>query len=321
MIVRVIGTGGTIAASLEEGRLRLLPIAELLETLTNDLPIGDSIDLEKLPSSAMRAVDMLRIAREVRSSLLSGVDGVVVTHGTDTLEETAFLTDLLLGEDSHRGGVVFTGAMRFASDPEPDGPRNLADSIRLAASPAARGQGVLISFAGEIHSARSVAKVDTLSLQPFASPAGPIGRSDLAESELWLAPVSRWPSSDALVTEVALVKAYLGMPGAWVEALVTEGIRGLVFEGFGVMNLPESVIPAMELALDRGVAVVVASRARTSGGLDQGPIGHRKLHDLGAIGSYGLSPDKAWAALMVGLARTNGTAEELRRWLVTITQT
>lgn len=318
MSVRVIGTGGTIAASLEEGRLRMLSIAELLETLTNDLPIGDSIDLEKLPSSALQAADMLGIAREVQSSLRAGADGVVVTHGTDTLEETAFLTDLLLGEDSHQGGVVFTGAMRFASEPEPDGPRNLADAIRLAASPAAHGQGVLISFAGEIHSARSVAKVDTLSLQPFASPAGPIGRSDLAESELWLAPLSRWPSSDELVTEVAIVKAYPGMSGAGVEALVAEEVRGLVLEGFGVMNLPESVIPAMEMAIDREVAVVVGSRARTSGGLDQGPIGHRRLHDLGAIGSYGLSPDKAWTALMVGLARTNGTAEELRRWFVTI---
>jgi L-asparaginase len=318
--VRVLGTGGTIAAILEDGSLRLLSIGELSQELSNGLPSVDATDLERVASSALQPKEMLGIAREARKSLLEGSDGVVVTHGTDTLEETAYLTDLLLGEDSHLGGVVFTGAMRFASDPSSDGPGNLADAIRLAACSAARGLGVLVSFAGEIHEARWVTKANTSSLRPFTSLFGAIGHVGQEETEIRIAPTPRWPSGQDAETRVALVKAYPGMSGAGVAALVSEGVRGLVIEGFGAMNLPESLHPAIESAIKQGVAVVVGSRSLTSGGLDQGPSGHRLLHDLGATGSYGLSPSKAWVALMVGLARTNGSAEELRHWFSTITR-
>lgn len=320
MSVRVLGTGGTIAARLEDGSLRLLPVMELCQELPSGLPSWNAIDLVSVHSSALQPADMLGIAREVRSALREGVDGVVVTHGTDTLEETAFLTDLLLGDDSDLGGVVFTGAMRFASDPNPDGPGNLADAIRLAADPAARGQGVRVSFAGEIHSARWVTKSDTLNLQPFHSPSGAIGQPGHDEPGVRNTPTPRWSSGHDAVTQVALVKAYPGMSGTGIEALLGEGIRGLVVEGFGVMNIPDSLLSTIEKCIDQGVSVVVASRSLTSGGLDQGPPGHRHLHDLGAVGSYGLSASKAWAALMVGLARTDGSEEELRKWFTTITQ-
>jgi L-asparaginase len=117
-----------------------------------------------------------------------------------------------------------------------------------------------------------------------------------------------------------LVKAYPGMARTSFDALVDEGARGIVIEGFGVMNLPHDLIPAIQRATETGVAVVVASRARTAGGLDQGPTGHRHLHGLGAVGSYGLPADKAWLALMVGLANTDGTPEALRHWLATVTE-
>jgi L-asparaginase len=316
--VRVLGTGGTIAAYVEEGVLRPLSIDELSKTLPPELPSWTGTDLESVASSALLPQEMLGIARRVCLALHEGVEGVVVTHGTDTLEETAFLTDLLLGNDSELGGVVFTGAMRFASDDNPDGPGNLADAIRLAACPAARGRGVLISFAGDIFSAQSVTKATTSSLQPFWSSMGPIGRISPDQIELEVAPAPRWPSGQNADTEVALVKAYPGMSGSGLEALINEGVQGVVIEGFGVLNVPETLVSAIRNAVEQGVAVVIASRAFTSGGLDQGPLGHRLLHDLGAVGSYGLSPDKAWVALMVGLARTDGSAEELRRWLQSV---
>jgi L-asparaginase len=263
---------------------------------------------------------MLGIAREVLSSLRAGFEGIVVTHGTDTLEETAFLADLLVGDDSDLGGVVFTGAMRYASHTSADGPGNLADAIRLAASPAARGLGVLVAFGGEIHAARSVTKATTSGPQPFVSPTGAIGRIGEHEIDLEVEPARRWPSGHDAETRVALVKAYPGMSGSGLEALLVEGVRGVVIEGFGVLNVPETLLPAIARAIDDGVAVVVASRALTSGGLDQGPQGHRVLQDLGAVGSYGLSPGKAWVALMVGLARTDGSASELRAWIESITR-
>ena len=321
MSVRVLGAGGTIAATLEEGALRLLPVAELCEALPPGLPLWNAIDLESVPSSALRPENMLEIARQVCLALREGAEGVVVTHGTDTMEETAFLTDLLLGDDSTLGGAVFTGAMRWASDPTSDGPGNLADAIRLAADPVARGQGVLVTFAGEIHAARWVTKSETWSLQPYRSLFGAVGHSSNGgEPVIRTTPAPRWSSGDAADTQVALVKAYPGMSGTGIEALVTEGIRGVVIEGFGVMNVPDSLMITIEKCIDLRVAVVVASRSVTTGGLDQGPPGHRLLHQLGAIGSYGLSANKAWVALMVGLARTDGSVEELRRWLVSVTQ-
>jgi L-asparaginase len=108
------------------------------------------------------------------------------------------------------------------------------------------------------------------------------------------------------------------MSGAGVKALLFEDIQGLVIEGFGVMNVPETLVPAIEEAVERRVSVVVASRAQTTGGLDQGPAGHRRLHTLGAVGSYGLSANKAWVALMVGLIRTDRSPEKLREWFCTI---
>jgi L-asparaginase len=316
--VRILGTGGTIAASLEDGSLRLLPIAELCQELPNGLPPIEAIDLERMPSSALQPADMLRIAREVIASLQGGCEGVVVTHGTDTLEETAYLTDLILGEDSHLGGVVFTGAMRFASDPNSDGLGNLTEAIRLATCPSARGIGVLVSFDGQIHIAREATKTDTLSLRPFTSPSGAMGEIEKDEILIRIEPTPRWSSGQDANTRVALVKVYPGMSGAGVEALSREEVQGVVIEGFGVMNVPETLVPAIEGAIEQGVSVVVASRALTTGGLDQGPIGHRRLHNLGAVGSYGLSASKAWVALMVGLARTDGTPEALREWFSAI---
>ena len=320
MTVRVLGTGGTIAASLRGDVIQLLPVAGLCQALPSGLPSTEALDLERVPSSALRPSDMLGIAREVLGSLRAGFEGVVVTHGTDTLEETAFFTDLLVGDDSDLGGVVFTGAMRFASHTRADGPGNLADAVRLAASPAARGLGVLVAFGGEIHAARWVTKATTSGLQPFVSPTGAIGRIGEHEIDLEVEPTPRWPSGTDAETRVALVKAYPGMSRSGLEALLVEGVRGVVIEGFGVLNVPETLLPTIARAIDDGVAVVVASRALTSGGLDQGPRGHRVLHDLGAVGSYGLSPGKAWVALMVGLARTDGSASELRAWIECITR-
>ncbi len=318
--VRVLGTGGTIAASLEGDAIELLPVADICQALPRGLPSTEALDLERVPSSALQPSDMLGIAGEVRNSLRAGAEGVVVTHGTDTLEETSFLTDLLVGDDSDLGGVVFTGAMRFASHRSPDGPGNLSDAIRLAACPAARGLGALVAFGGEIHAARSVSKATTMGLQPFVSPSGAIGRIDEHEIDLNIEAGPRWPGGNDAETRVALVKAYPGMSGSGLEALFLEDVRGVVIEGFGVLNVPDTLVPAIERAIGDGIAVVVASRAHTSGGLDQGPRGHRVLHDLGAVGSYGLSPGKAWVALMVGLARTDGSASELRTWMESITR-
>ena len=311
MAVQVLGTGGTIAAVLSDDRLRMLPVAELCAGLADDHPAIEVRDLASVSSSTLRPEDLARIAKEVVAALRAGATGVVVTHGTDTLELSAFLTDLVLGADAQLGGVVFTGAMRFASHDDPDGPRNLRDAIRLAADPVARGWGALVCFGGEVHRASEVAKWDTWSLSPFRSDHGPLRRGP---PFLLPAPPPRtWEADERIEPSVGLVKAFPGMTESVFEVL-TDGMAAVVVEGFGVLNVPTNVIVAIDGAVRRGVAVVVTSRARTTGGLDQGPLRHRDLHAAGAIGSYGLPADKAWVALMAGMGRTDGTIEALRDW-------
>jgi L-asparaginase len=233
------------------------------------------------------------------------------------MELTSFLTDLLLGDGAGLGTVVFTGAMRFVSHEDPDGPQNLEDAIRLAANPSARGWGPLVCFGGEIHRAAQITKVETGGLRPFRSRGGVVGLVETSPLELPQPPSRHWAMDTRAETSVALVKTFPGMSARALELLI-EGQAGVVLEGFGLMNLPANLAPVLKKAVDSGVAVIVASRAQTSGGLDQGPEGHRTLHDLGAVGSYGLSADKAWIALMAGLARTDHRPDALRHWFGTI---
>ena len=292
-----------------------MPISDLCARLPGDLPNFEARDIECAPSAQLAPADMVRIATEVIGALDDGASGVVVTHGTDTMELTAFLTDILLGDGVDLSAVVFTGAMRFASHEDPDGPQNLEDAVRLAANPTARGWGALVCFGGEVHRAARATKAETAGLQPFRSRGGALVDSSVLELP---PPFARpWAMDTRIDTSVALVKTFPGMSARALERLI-EGQAGVVLEGFGVMNLAANLAPVVKDAIDNGIAVVVASRARTSGGLEQGPEGHRTLHDLGAVGSYGLNADKAWIALMAGLARTDGGTDALRRWLRTI---
>jgi L-asparaginase len=313
----VLGTGGTISAVLSDQHLRLLSVRDLCEELPADLPRFEARDIESAPSAGLAPSDMVTIATEAINALREGAGGVVVTHGTDTMELTSLLTDLLLGDGADLGAVVFTGAMRFASHQDPDGPQNLEDAIRLGANPTARGWGALVCFGGEVHRAAQVTKVETAGLQPFRSRRGVLGLVETSPLELPLPPSRPWDMDTRVETSVGLVRTYPGMSARALE-LVIEGQAGVVLEGFGVMNIPPNLVPVVKDAIGGGIAVVVASRAHTSGGLDQGPESRRTLHDLGAVGSYGLSADKAWIALMAGLARTDRHSDALRAWFSTI---
>src|SRR2546423_12804687 len=175
MKVRVLAAGGTIAMSGEGGAKLALDAADLVAAVPG-LPQPDGIESEtvvNLPSAHLSLGDQLAICRAARDAAREGL-GVVVTHGTDTLEETAMLCDVI--HDS-AAPIVFTGAIRAASAPGADGPANLADAISVARSAEARGMGVLVVFGGEIHHARCARKTDTTSLTAFSRPqTGLLGR-------------------------------------------------------------------------------------------------------------------------------------------------
>lgn len=234
------------------------------------------------------------------------VDGVVITHGTDTLEETAYYLDLILPTDKP---VIVTGAMRSSNELGADGPLNLLNSVRTAASQEAMGQGVLVVFNDEIHAARFVSKTHTSNVATFQSPAvGPIGFLDKRSVQIRHIPKphAHIPVDD-LVTEVGLLKMAVGMDDTLIHCLLDQGAKGLVIEALGAGNVPPGVVPGIKRALSMNVPVVLVSRCYN--GIVQDVYGYegggKHLRDLGVLFSNGLNGQKARIKLMTALRETN----------------
>lgn len=285
--ILIILTGGTIGMK-SSGNLGVVPTDELavfLRQFPQLIKVANVEVLEyaNIPSPYMTPPKMLELARLID---VQGIDfdGVVVTHGTDTLEETAFLCDLVL---TTRKPVVFTAAMRSGSELGLDGPRNIIDAVRVASHHESSDKGVLVVMNDEIHTAREVVKSDTGKVGSFMSPGyGPLGyvdpdivvyhRASLFRESVW---------TDKLDTRVSLIKAVAGMDGTFIETCLAEGVRAIVIEAFGRGNLPLEPLPAIEKALAQGVLIVIASRVHTGRVLAEYGYegGGKHLQDMGAI--------------------------------------
>ncbi len=291
--VHLLATGGTIASRrTDDGLSATTPAAELLAA-AGPLP-GLEVtvsDLTTVPSFALTGADVRGLLREVREHLADGVDGVVVTHGTDTMEESAFLADLV--HDDPRP-VVFTGAQRPFDAPAPDGPANLADALRVAADPAARDLGALLAFDGLVFAARGVRKVETLRGAAFGAPGrGPV----LRVAGGAVVPLGRPPRPPALPLDLAadlprvdVVACAQGSDDALLRAAVAAGAAGVVLEAFGAGNVPPPVAAAAAELVAGGVPVLVCSR------VPSGPVaplyagGGASLARDGALFGGDLSP-------------------------------
>ena len=224
----------------------------------------------------------------------------MVTHGTDTMEETVYLIDRLLPDDAPP--VVLTGAQRPADASDRDGPRNLRDAIRVAASTAAQGRGAMIVFAGEIHAAREVRKVHTSAVRAFASPGhGPIGHVDGDRVVFSRRPERRppLPVPDALA-DVDLIRLYAGSDARFLRTSVESGARAVVLECTGRGNANEQVVEGVREAVAAGVAVVVCSRC-VEGRVEPvyGRGGGRDLAEAGAVFAGDLAGPKARVLLQL----------------------
>ncbi|HEX9189726.1 MAG TPA: asparaginase [Vicinamibacteria bacterium] len=263
-------------------------------------------DLARLPGPHVTPAWMWRLRARVEEVLDDpATAGVVVTHGTDTLEETAFLLDLTVASPKP---VVLCGAMRTFSDPGWDGPANLTSAVRAAAHPAAAGRGALVVVGEEIHAARRVRKVHTQRLDAFRSELGPAGALDRGRVRFHDAP-SRGPilRPRRLVTAVDLHVLAAGSDDALLRASLDRGARGLVLEGTGAGNVPPGALPGIRAALRARVPVVVASRC--AGGR-VAPLygfegGGQRLAEMGAILAGDLGGPKARIKLMVALGLTS----------------
>jgi L-asparaginase len=238
------------------------------------------------------------------------VAGAIVTHGTDTVEETAFLAELLVDRAKP---VVFAAAMRTGVEVGADGPRNLANAARVAGSAAAAGWGALVVMNDEVHCARWCVKTDSFRPSAFASPGhGPVGfvtpervRIMPAPARFVLQPPRR------LDAAVPVVTTYSGMPPtAITSVLEATGALGLVVQGTGAGNVPGSIAPALREAVDAGMVVSIATRVLTGGTVPiyGGPGGGVTLRDAGVVSAGALTAAKARLLLMVALADGTGPA-------------
>ncbi|MGI8506987.1 MAG: asparaginase [Solirubrobacteraceae bacterium] len=244
--VRLLAAGGTIAMSGERA-VPALDAGQLLDALPAlaAVPQLSSENVLSLPGPQISLDQALGLARRACAAAQDG-EGVVITTGTDTLEELAVLCALLHGGEAP---IVLTGANRPASNPGADGPANLLDAVALAGATDAAGVGVVVAFGGEIHAAMSVRKVDSTSPAAFGSPAaGPIGR--IVEGRVWLhakpiRPPALQPST--LEHRVAIVTAALGDEGALLRAAAADG-DGVVVVALGAGHLPPGMLRALQLA-------------------------------------------------------------------------
>lgn len=324
--VHIITTGGTIASRIDPvtgGAVPAVSASELVALSPSLRRHAEEIrvtDFGLLQSWNIGPDVMTRIAVAVREALRDdAVAGAVVTHGTDTMEETAFALDLLLGGAKP---VVITGAMRNASDPGFDGPRNLVAAVRVATHPDARGRGVLLVMNEEVHAARFVTKTHTTALDTFASPeTGAIGLID--DRGVWFrSRPDPWPrlSTTRAETNVHLVKMAAGADACLLRALVDAPVAGVVLEGSGAGNVADAWHGPVSALVAAGVPVVLVSRCGRGRIVPVygGPGGGRTLHEMGVIDGGWLSGPKARVALCLALG--SGMAlEEIRGFLAKLT--
>ena len=310
--VAIGAMGGTIAMKPSAPNGAVTPGLEAQDLVDAVPGLSDIVELRidnvcNLPSASIGVPEVLQALDFAREAVRAGAVGVVLTHGTDTLEETAYLLDLLWDEAAP---IVITGAMRSATAAGAEGPANLLAAVVTACSPQARGLGVLVCLNDTVHLASRVQKTSSMAVESFESPGfGPIGRLVEGEFRLLWGLVS--PRPDALpkpadgTIDVALLESCLGGDGRLVRLAQEAGFQGIVVSGLGVGHVPVAMVDAVSRAIDAGVTVVVGSRSARGGtatNLYGYPGSEADLISRGAIMSGALSPRKARLLLHVLLS-------------------
>jgi L-asparaginase len=310
--IALIATGGTIA-SMAAGDGSLVAVLSAADLLARAAP-PESIRVEpvhelvRVNSWDVQPSLMWRLAAQVEALLAEpDIAGVVVTHGTDTIEETAFVLELGVGSDKP---VVLTAALRSADELSADGPRNLRQACMAAASRSARGLGVVVCLDGELHTARWVRKVHSYQVHALQSPGhGPVGAfTPSGELRVSVSALPRsvveWPV-DPAANPVPVVSAYTGFePDTLMAVAERTGARGLVIDGFGLGNVPGPAVAAIRGLRREGVVVAVATRVVGGGAFPVygGEGGGAQLVREGVLSAGELSAAKARLLLMACLS-------------------
>lgn len=324
--VAILATGGTIASTYDPGRRGFVPALSGLQLAERvpELKQHARVEVEQLCN--VHGADMtpevwMAILRRSRALLAQpDVAGVVVTQGTDTLEETAYFLDLTVAGSKP---VVLVGAMRPSSHADSDGPRNVLNAVRVAVSPAAANHGTLVVLNGQIHAAREVAKTHTSDVESFRSlEFGKLGDAE-PEIRFYRAPQRRLTiaiGEGATLGRVEVLSHYAGADGAVIFALLDAATEsqpaGLVIAATGLGNVSGPMYEAIKACRERGWPVVISTRVPTGRVM---PVyasrgGGVMLRELGCVFADNLSPQKARILLMLALARGYST-DELQGYL------
>ena len=302
--ILILNTGGTISMSEDQKTGKVAP------TETNPIGVGGNIfsyigdlhveDLYHLASPQITEREMLGIKNRIEEAVKEGYDGVVVTHGTDTLEETAYYLELTLDIDIP---IVITGAMRSSNEIGADGLANLRSSLVVATDDESSDKGVLVVMNDEVHTATYVTKTHTTNVATFQTPTfGPIGLVS-KNNVIYFQKLVKEEHYEVNTTEkkVYLLKAYAGMDEKLINAVCDLGADGLVIEALGAGNLPPKTVSAVRNCIKKNIPVVFVSRAFN--GVTQDVYdyegGGKRFQQDGVIFTTGLSGQKARVKLMI----------------------
>lgn len=308
--ILLLHTGGTISMKINESGAVLPneknPIMGVSEQLSKLANIHE-IEVFNYPSPHITPKEMLYLRDVILKHVAQHpVDGIVITHGTDTLEETAYFLDLTT---NYEFPIVLTGAMRSSNELGADGVYNLSEAIQVACSDDARNKGVLVVMNDEIHQAFNITKTSTSSVNTFQSPQyGPIGLVTKKKVHIHQAPIKRrYVEVQSIEKRVALFKVYAGMERDILEAIFSLNYDGVVLEGLGQGNVPPDVAVGIKKLLDANIPVILVSRCFN--GIAEGVYGYegggKSLENMGVIFATGINGQKARLKLLIGLNQVN----------------
>lgn len=317
--IKILATGGTIAGKADNAvqmtgyKSGALSIEQMLAAVPDlsEEALLESEQISNIGSENMTEDILLKLSKRCNELLLKDdIAGIVITHGTDTLEETAYFLHLTVHS---KKPVVVVGAMRPATALSADGPLNLLNAVKIAAWDASEGQGVLVVMNDEIYSARDVSKTNTANVATFKAPsAGPIGyivggnpylyytslRKHTFNSEFYIESLQELPRVD-------IIYAHVHEDAVILQACINAGAKGIVYAGSGMGSLHNHVLPDLQFACNKNISIVRSSR--TGSGIVA--PSSKLWTDVGFIDADSLNPQKARILLQLALTKTNNPLE------------
>lgn len=313
--VIVLATGGTIAQTTTKDAA-LLGQA-LIEAVPQIKDVADvtAEQVVQVSSPDITIENWIALANRINEALAQdNVEGVVVTHGTDTMEETAYFLDLVVNSEKP---VVLVGSMRGSQALSADGPANLFNAVTIAAEPEAKGKGVLVTLDDRIEAARDVTKTNTFALDAFSSrDFGSLGYVQAKRAYFYRNPLRKHTTTSEFdvpsgeLPPVVILESYVGVTPEFIDTAVASGVKGIVWAGTGNGSVPKAIQPAARAAAAKGVVLVRASRVN-GGRVERN--GEHNDDEMGFVTADSLNPQKARVLLMLALTKTN-SASEIQRF-------